>query len=166
MYAHLLTGVASGALVAVLVARRIHRTIARQALQPKRLWVRTGVLALVATLLAVGATRNGSAAIAYLAGAAAGVLLGAIAIRQTRFETTPQGHFFTPPRAIGLAVIAIFLGRLAYRFLTMPSPGANPDALAMLQRSPLTLASAGLVLGYYLAFNAGVLRWNGRTAAT
>jgi hypothetical protein len=160
----LLGSVAVGALAVAMIARRVHRTIARQALRPRQLLTRAVVLALVAVLLVIGSAGHGTALLASVAGIAVGAALGVFGTHHTVFETTAEGRFFTPPRRIGLAVVAIFLARLGYRFITMPSPvSGNAHALAMMQRSPLTLASAGLVLGYYLAFSVGVLRWNART---
>jgi cytochrome b561 len=76
---------------------------------------------------------------------------------------TPEGRFYTPHTYIGLAVTALFVGRLLYRvvmlnqgLLTAPPPGGNP--LAVYERSPLTLAMFGAIVGYYVLYYVGVLQ--------
>jgi cytochrome b561 len=67
---------------------------------------------------------------------------------------TNEGRFYTPHTYIGLAVMLLFLGRLAYRFLYLAT---DPGAAAAYQRSPLTLGTFGLLVGYYLLYYAGIL---------
>ena len=98
-----------------------------------------------------------------LGGLAAGGLLGWIGVRMTDFETASGKHWYTPHPGIALALTALMLGRLAYRFFAVRATAAaitaaDPSVLGNLQRSPLTLAIAGLLLGYYLVYNVGLLR--------
>ena len=72
------------------------------------------------------------------------------------------GVFYTPNMYIGLALSALLLGRLVYRFLvvgqamnTAPQPGANP--FATYTQNPLTLALFTLLFGYYMTYFVGVL---------
>ncbi len=96
------------------------------------------------------------------AGLAGGVALALPGLKLTRFETTPQGRFYTPHGGIGLALSALLIGRLAYRFVVIwpelqAAHGAGADPFASFQRSPLTLAMFALLIGYYVVYNAGVL---------
>jgi hypothetical protein len=58
-----------------------------------------------------------------------------------------------------MALTALFIGRLLYRFLVLYpqiSHGGG-GGFATYQRSPLTMAVLGLLLGYYIAYYAGLL---------
>jgi len=100
---------------------------------------------------------------ALLAGIAAGAALGWFGLRHTKFERTAEGVFYTPHTWIGLGISLLLLARLAYRFFII-APGmeaaaqAHQDAFATFQRSPLTLAIFGVLIGYYICYYAGVLR--------
>ena len=74
----------------------------------------------------------------------------------------PGGIFYTPNGYIGAVLSALLLGRLAYRFQVLypamqaaQADDANP--FAAFQRSPLTFALFGVVIGYYLAYYVGLL---------
>ena len=100
---------------------------------------------------------------AIIAGAALGVVLGYYGLRHTQFEITAEGRFYTPHTYVGIAVTALFVGRFAFRFLkgygdAHAAMQANANPLAAYQRSPLTLALFGLLVGYYAYFNIGVVR--------
>src|SRR5579859_3980262 len=153
-------------LAAVLVwaiVRRVRRTFGRQPVEPVRIWLRIGLLALVGGLIvASSGARDARALEALIAGLACGLALAYLGLRHTRFEVTPAGRFYTPHTYIGLAVTALFLGRLFYRFFSVSS-GANAmtgvpqNPALMFQKSPLTLAIFAVLIGYYLLYYAGVL---------
>ena len=152
-----------GALVAFAIYRRVRRNIGRQALQPGRMQFRIVVLSIVAALIGFGATRDMSLLGALLAGVAGGAALGWFGLQHTKFEATAQGKFYTPHTYIGVAVSALLLGRIAYRFLAVyPSMQAAAQAdqnpFAAYQKSPLTLAILGVVIGYYICYYIGVLQ--------
>jgi hypothetical protein len=172
-----ITPVLIAALVIWSFYRRARRFIGRQALQPGRLWTRIGFLAAVGGLIAATSARNADAIMALLAGACLGVALGGVGLKYTRFESTPEGRFYTPHAYIGLIVMALLAGRLLYRFATlyygghgfaMAAPGTagpafgaqdpyayqNPYAY---QRSPLTLGIFTTLFGYYISYYLGVL---------
>ena len=55
------------------------------------------------------------------------------------------------------------LGRLAYRFVAVRGASqvalmGDSTALGILHRSPLTLAIAGLLVGYFLRYSVGLWR--------
>lgn len=153
-------------LVAIFVAwaiyRRVRRNIGRQRVQPTRMRFRMIVLGVVGALALAASARNVELVAALAAGIVGGVALAWLGLRHTKFETTPQGSFYTPHTWIGLAVSALLLGRIAYRFMVVypvahaaSQVGANP--FAAYQKSPLTLAIFGVVVGYYIAYYGGVL---------
>jgi hypothetical protein len=154
-------------LVSVLLAwalyRRVRRNFGRQALQTRRLQLRAGIFAVLGVVVLVSSLPNQALLAAALGGMACGTLLGYFGLRHTRFEVTPQGRFYTPHTYIGLLLMALFLGRVVFRLLSVYL-GPQADALPRgnpfegYQRSPLTLAIFGILIAYYVAFNLGVLR--------
>jgi len=153
---------AMAALVLFALYRRFRSVFGRQLLQPTRLKFRIGVLSLVTLLLIARGTHSANLAMAGLAGFAFGAALAYVGLRLTRFDVMPGGIFYTPNAYIGLVLSALLLSRLAYRFKvlypTMQAAHAETgDPFAAFQRSPLTLALFGIVIGYYLAYCIGLL---------
>ena len=85
-------------------------------------------------------------------------------MRGSRIAPT-DGRFYTPNGYIGTIVVALFLGRLIYRFIAVyplvhqaaqnPQMQANP--FAAYQHSPLTVGLYFLLAGYYICYYASVL---------
>lgn len=151
------------ALIVWALYRRMRRSFGRQRVQDGRMWVRMGVLTLLAALIGVGVGRDAEVLSALLAGIACGALLGYIGLRYTKVEVTAQGRFYTPHAYIGLAVTALFVGRLLYRFLgvyngMVPVGTAGQSLAAYYQHNPFTLAVFGTVVGYYVLYYAGILQ--------
>jgi hypothetical protein len=159
----LITPILIGALVVWGIWRRMRRTFGRQSVQPARMGLRIGILTLagVAVLVTSG-LRSPQMLEALVGGLLCGAALAYLGLRHTRFEVTTEGRFYTPHTYIGLAVMLLFLGRLAYRFLylsigTGGMPPAGPNFAATYQRSPLTLGVFGVLLGYYVLYYVGIL---------
>jgi hypothetical protein len=94
-------------------------------------------------------------------GMAAGVLLGGIGIAITRWESTPRSLHYTPNRWLVLVVTLIVTVRVLfglYRSVAVARAGLSGSALVSAFGVPETLAAGAMVIGYYLAYNAG-LRW-------
>ena len=98
-----------GALILWRSYYRIRRLVGRQHLSKVRPWVTVTVFPLISVLL-------GSAALAHPlllgwlgGGIALGTGLGIYGLRVTKFETTPQGLFYTPSAHIGVALSVLFL---------------------------------------------------------
>jgi hypothetical protein len=148
-------------LVAFALYRRYKRSFGPQPLAPRRMIARVCILAAVCVFfIAWLPTVYGLAAA--VAGIALGVTLAFFDLSYTTIETTEKGIFFTPNKWIGLAVVALFVGRIAargfaiYETATALAPGESP--FTGLKRSPLTLGLYFLLAGYYGAYYLGVLR--------
>jgi hypothetical protein len=153
---------ATAALILFVLYRRFRSVFSRQLLQPSRLKIRIASLSLVTLLLVARSTHSANLAAAGVTGFAAGAALAYLGLRLTRFDVMPGGIFYTPNAYIGVALSALLLSRLAYRFKVLyPSMQAahaeSGDPFAAFQRSPLTLALFGIVIGYYLAYCIGLL---------
>jgi hypothetical protein len=147
------------ALVAWGIYRRLRRSFGRQRVREGLMWLRIGILTVIATAVAVSAAHDVKILAALAAGIAGGAVLGYVGLRHTKFEVQSDGRFYTPHTYIGIAVSALFLGRLLYRFLSVYG-GALPSHgyTATYQANPLTLATLGAVVGYYVSYYLGVLQ--------
>ena len=149
-------------LIGYRLYRRFRANFGRQPVQQTRMVVRLLILALVIGIFMMAAMRSPPALQAAAGGLAAGILLGVLGVRLTRFESDAQGRYYTPNSYIGGAVTLLLVTRLAYRMFSMysspqlaPPPGTDP--LAAMTQSPLTLIFVMLTVGYYLMYTAGVL---------
>lgn len=147
-------------LVAWRLYARYRRLVARQRLSRVRPWITLTLFPALVLLLAYLAHERIDA-VAWLAGAlAAGALLARYGLAKTQFEVTPLGFFYTPHAPVGIALMALFAGRIVYRVaeVTMVGPAARPDFAA----SPLTLGVFGLLAGYYVGYAIGLMGWRRR----
>jgi hypothetical protein len=165
----LLSTVLIGAAVLFILYRRFRRNIGRQRLRPTAMWIRVGILSLVCVLLLASPFRTGMSIVAAAVGIVIGIGLGFYALAHTRFETTPEGRFYTPNGYIGMGVTALLIGRLIYRFTVVypvihsaaqqaaQDPQLQASPFAAYQRSPLTLGIYFLLAGYYICYYVSVI---------
>ena len=94
-------------------------------------------------------------------GLAAGCVIAVLGLLLTRWEATPRSLHYTPHRWIVLAITLLVAGRVLfglYRSVMAAQAGiAGSSAIASFG-VPQSLGAGGVVIGYYLVFNAGV-RW-------
>ena len=89
-----------------------------------------------------------------------GVSLGFYGLRNTRFEKTPQGLFYTPSAHVGIALSLLLAGRIIYRLIQVEGMfGGAPAPPANYATTPLTLLIFGTLAGYYVTYAIGLLRW-------
>ena len=163
---HLLTVVLVVALVAWRFYARIRRMIGRQRLSSVRPWLTIALLPLVLVLLLATGTLHPMTAAAAAGGLVAGVALGWIGTRLTKFEATPAGLFYTPNAHLGIALSLLFILRIGYRFVALQVGDAGASTQAMQPGgSPLTMAILGMLVGYYVTCAIGLLRWRARVSA-
>jgi hypothetical protein len=165
----LLSTVLISAVVLFILYRRFRRNIGRQRLRPTAMWIRVGILSLVCVLLLASPFRTGMSIVAAAVGIVIGIGLGFYALAHTRFETTPEGRFYTPNGYIGMGVTALLIGRLIYRFTVVypvihsaaqqaaQDPQLQASPFAAYQRSPLTLGIYFLLAGYYICYYVSVI---------
>lgn len=160
----LLVYVGVGALVAWRMYSRIRRVIGRQQLSNNRPWITIVVFSLLIGLLLFSTFAHPINAVALAGGAAFGAALGVLGIRLTKFEQTAEGLFYTPSAHLGIALSALFIGRMAWRFFQLYSlDGQAPPAdMNDITRSPLTLVIFATLAGYYVTYAIGLLRWRRR----
>ena len=143
-------------LVAWRLYARFRRMVGRQRLSRVRPWITLTIFPALLALLA-WLSHDRIDALAWLAAAlGAGALLARYGLARTVFEATPGGFYYTPHAPLGIALSALFAGRVLYRIYEVVSAG---PAAADFTRSPLTLAVFGLLAGYYIAYAIGLVRW-------
>ena len=95
------------------------------------------------------------------AGVAIGLALGTVGLLLTRWEATPRSLHYTPNRWLVLLVTCIVSARLLYglyRSLMVAQAGVAGESVVLAFGIPESLMAGGTVVGYYLAYAAG-LRW-------
>jgi hypothetical protein len=145
---------------------RTRRNFGRQPIQPKRMWTRVAIFSVVTLLVATQGLLDPRLAVGLTAGLVGGVALGIAALKLTRFEIDGQNDCYFPNPWLGMALTALFIGRLLYRFMVLYPQISHGEGggFATYQRSPLTMAILGLLLGYYIAYYAGLLLHHRRVA--
>ena len=111
-----------------------------------------------AALTSVWVTRALTGAVA---GLVVGLLLGVIGLALTRWEPTHASLHYTPNRLLVLLVTCAVSGRVLYglwRSWTVASAGLSGAPVVQAFGIPESLAAGGMVIGYSLAYAAGVRR--------
>ena len=92
-------------------------------------------------------------------GLAAGCLLGLVGLAISRWEATPETLHYTPNRWLVFSITLVVAARLAYGFWRgWQAWGFTPADSSWLAAAGAaeSMAAAGVVLGYYLSYWAGV----------
>jgi hypothetical protein len=169
MSPHLMSYAIMVPLVALMLWRRISRQFGRQPIRRTRMLVRVVLFAVIGGLLLLGGLRDVRLAEGLAGGIVPGAALGLFGLRLTRFETDPvRGDCYVPNPWIGALLVALLVGRLAWRFMVLWPQMQQAGALAAghapgigmapgYHGSPLTLLVFGLLVGYYISYYAGLL---------
>jgi len=149
-------------LVGWVFYRRTKRTIGFQKLSVRRMQVRLGFFAVAALLLLLLTFAHPVMLAGYAAGVAGGLVLAKYAARHFQTEHRSDGLYYRTHIWIESIVLALFLGRIAYRVIemaAMPDPTANavadPSAMA---RDPVTGGILFVIITYYFAYYLFVMR--------
>ena len=147
-------------LVAWRLYARFRRVVGRQRLSRARPWITLIILPAIVFLLAYAAHWHFERLLWLVGGLAFGSLLGIYGLRHTRFESTPEGLFYTPHAHLGIALSLLLLGRILYRLVQLYAlDGSASYAAPEFAQSSLTLFIFGLLAGYYIAYAVGLVRW-------
>jgi asparagine N-glycosylation enzyme membrane subunit Stt3 len=153
-------------LAVLLIYRRLRRNFGSQPLRPVRMWIRIGILVLLAGSLLPAALGSAVSLLADLAGLIAGVALGVWGARRTRYERRDAKIYYIPHTYSGIAVSLLLVGRLVYRMAVLYSlnRGAATGAETLqdlgspkMFQSPTTAGLLFVVIGYYVCYLGWVL---------
>ena len=150
------------AVVAFGVYRRVRRNIGRQVLTATRQYVRMALISVLCVVLAFLHPLQPLALAYIVSGLIVGAAIGWFALRHTEFAATPEGYFYTPHLYIGIAVTALFVGRLLYRLVLVYDTTQTAGAVPAPDNNPLTLGILFLTGSYYIVYCTGLLRWLGK----
>jgi hypothetical protein len=92
-----------------------------------------------------------------LVGMAIGGLLGLLGLILTRWESHPDGFFYTPSRWLALLVMLVIAARLVYGWWRAAHAGSTTQHwLTSASGTQLSIAVAACLIGYYLVYAVGV----------
>jgi hypothetical protein len=95
-----------------------------------------------------------------LIGMGSGAILGVIGLAMTRWESQPEGLFYTPSRWLALIITLAIAARFVYGWWRATHSGGNAPAdqhwLITASGTQLSLAVAAGLIGYYLVYSIGV----------
>jgi len=95
-----------------------------------------------------------------LIGMAFGGILGLVGLAMTRWESQPEGLFYTPSRWLALLVTLAIAGRFVYGWWRATHSGSSPSRdqhwLIGASGTQLSVAVAAGLIGYYLVYSIGV----------
>ena len=156
------------ALVALMPVMLIQRYRAGTARRLARPWIASLTLAAmslstVCFLVAAAVTTVWvpNAFVASAAGLSVGCALGVLGLGLTRWEPTARTLYYTPNRWLVLAVTLVVSARLLYglsRWWHITQTGVDDTSVVAAIGVPESLAAGAAVLGYYLAYTAGLRR--------
>ncbi len=155
-------------LIAWRLYSRIRRLIGRQRSSPARHWSTAILFPILIVLIGFTALTSPTALAGLAAGLAVGIGLAVWGLKLTNFERTESGYFYTPNAHIGIALSALFVCRIGYRFYQFYTL-SGADAQAATQnfgRSPWTTLIFGMMAGYYTWYAIGLLRWRASAPLT
>lgn len=144
-----------GGVMAWSIYRRVRRSIGKQKLRPRRTIVRLVIFGVVSLFIIALGLQFPRVLLGFGGGLLVGAALGFLGLRLTQFETTEEGHFYTPDTRIGVFLSLLLAGRVIYRlsiFNNVSLAQNHPPPM----HSPLTFLIAGLTIGYYLVYYIGV----------
>lgn len=156
------------ALVILIIGYRIYlrvrRSVGWQQLQPRKLLFSTVLLSVVGALFLIAGGFSIASLLSDLAGLCIGGLLAYYSAATTRFQYRDGHIFYSTSAWINFSVLALFFGRLVYRFYELlwgPLAGLkDADTLASIGNSSSPWLS-GLMLimfVYYVGFNIALMR--------
>lgn len=151
------------------IYRRVKRTVGIQLYTPKRFIFRIFLFSLLGIALLLFAFQHPISYVYILAGMLAGLILVYYSSKTTLFETKEGLQYYKPNTAIGLIVVFLFLGRLAFRiyasytqFESIHTGAANggvqsPSSAANglnggFPHDPITMATFFVLITYYVGY--------------
>jgi len=95
-----------------------------------------------------------------LIGIGAGAIIGLLGLALTRWESRPEGLFYTPSRWLAFLIVFAIAARILYGWWHATHSGSNAPGdqhwLITASGTQLSLAVAAGLIGYYLVYSIGV----------
>jgi hypothetical protein len=151
-------------LIALILYRRVKRSIGFQAYHPRRLVIRSTILLLVGLLLLGVSAIHPISYIYEAAGCLLGGVLLAMAIRWSRFEKREGTIFYRTHIWIETLVLFLFLSRFLYRMFYIFQVSGRQSSLNSSQmnmqytKDPVTMGVYFLLVVYYVGYAFYVMK--------
>ncbi|GAA3408502.1 hypothetical protein ACFFNY_07260 [Paenibacillus hodogayensis] len=148
-------------LIAWIIYRRTRRSIGFQKLSVRRMKVRLGFFGLAAVMLLLLAFQHPVMLVGYAVGIAGGLVLAYYATRHLLTEVRDDGLYYRTHIWIEATVLALFLGRIAYRLIeavVMQGDTASMSDPSAFAKDPLTGGILFVILTYYYVYYLYVMR--------
>ncbi|MGO0059166.1 hypothetical protein ACTID9_03980 [Brevibacillus fluminis] len=151
-------------LIIFILYRRIKRSVGFQKFAPRRMRFRMVIFAIIGLLLLVAGYVHPILYLADAAGIACGILLAFFAVRHCTFEWRGPDLYHRTHIGIEMAVLALFLGRIAFRFAFMFSPAGqaalanDPTQMQQYSRDPWTAFVFFILVAYYIWYYRFLLK--------
>jgi len=95
-----------------------------------------------------------------LIGIGVGAILGLVGLAMTRWESRPEGLFYTPSRWLAFIIVSAIAARLVYGWWRATHSGSNATGdqcwLLAASGTQLSVSVAAGLIGYYLVYSIGV----------
>jgi hypothetical protein len=95
-----------------------------------------------------------------LMGIGAGAIIGLLGLALTRWDSRPEGLFYTPSRWLAFLIVFAIAARVLYGWWHATHSGSNAPGdqhwLTTASGTQLSLAVAAGLIGYYLVYSIGV----------
>jgi hypothetical protein len=151
-------------IIGFIVYRRTKRSIGFQQFSRGRLMFRMILFGIFGLVILGFGFLHPIHFVADAIGLIGGGILGLIAIRHTRFEKRETGWYYRTHLWVEVAVLILFLGRIAYRMLFLFSVG-KADAASMntadpsqFTKDPLTAGVFFVIVTYYVLYFGYLLK--------
>ena len=154
----ILIPIAISAAIFLLAYRRVRRQIGCQRLSLPRILIRLALSSLIGVFFIMLPTTS---MIVRIAGVALGAALGLGSVLALKTERVDGERFYTPNPVFGLLVVALIIGRFAYRLVAlggisgMVRVGSAQGVESMGDPIGRLLLLAAVI--YYVVFNLGIL---------
>lgn len=150
------------AIIALVIYRRTKRSIGFQKLSVRRMNVRLGFFAFIGLLLLLLAIRHPIMLVGYAVGIAGGLVLARYAALHFKTEARGDGLYYRTHIWIESTVLALFLGRIAYRMIEMAAMPASvaemPADPGAMVKDPVTGGILFVIIAYYFAYYLFAMR--------
>jgi hypothetical protein len=92
-------------------------------------------------------------------GTLGGIGYGVWGLKLTRFETIPEGYFFTPNARLGLIIAMLFVAAVMYVGFEIYANQGAVLATPKVTDYVFFMPCLGLMAGYFGTYSMGLLRW-------
>lgn len=154
-------------IVVLAIYRRVRRHIGWQVYSSRRMIIRSVIFLIIGVLLLAGGMSNPLVYVSDAIGIILGCVLAYVGLRTTEFREQDGRWLFRSNQWLGIILIVIVLGRIAYRFFVVYNTMGNISATGgtanqytynTFTSHPLTAGFIFILIAYYAGFYFFLIR--------